>query len=100
MSYKRKRHYLSVMNIQTHDNVRFVADSRNGDWKKGQQGYVFRVLALPPQNQSQLFIVRFRPDGHSAFAQDIEVWATERDVEVTRQMTIFDVLPTNDASSD
>ena len=63
--------------------VRFTADSRLGDWKKGQYAVIDRVLALPPQNQSALYVLRFN---------DRKVWATEKDIEPVYQLTIFDEL--------
>lgn len=77
--------------------MRFTSDSRNGDWKKGEYAVIEKVLALPPQNQSSLYVLRFG---------DRKVWATDRDFEPVFQLTIFDELyvhvlkPTSEASSD
>lgn len=75
--------------IEVNDVVHFLADSRNGDWKKGDRGTISRILAVPPGNQNQLFIVEIEKG---------TVWATDKDVISSRQMTIFDVLPIDDAT--
>lgn len=83
--------------MQIGSRVRFVADSRNGDWKKGQYAVIEKVLALPPQNTTGLYIARFN---------DRKVWVTEKDVEPVYQLTIWDELlvhgfqATSEASSD
>lgn len=70
--------------------VRFLADSRNGDWKKGDLGEVEKTLVTPPQNQNTIYVVQIG---------DKKVWATEKDVEPNEQLTIFDVLATVASSS-
>lgn len=70
--------------------VRFLADSRNSDWRKNDLGTVEKVLAKPPQSQNTIMIVRLE-DGN-------RVWATDRDVVEDGQMTIFDILPTDDTA--
>jgi hypothetical protein len=83
---------MSKLTIGT--RVRFVADSRNGDWRKGQFATIDRVLALPPQNQRSLYILSFKE-----LLGVRRVWATDQDIVPDEQMTIFDVLPTTEASS-
>ncbi len=61
-------------------NVRFVADSRQGDWSKGDVGEVTRIIALPPENQIDLYLVSI---------QDTEVWATGKDIERYEQLALF-----------
>lgn len=63
--------------------IRFLADSRYGDWKKGDVGTITKTLALPPQNQLALYVVSIH---------GTEVWATGKDIEPFMQLTIFDVL--------
>lgn len=83
------------------ERVRFVADSKNGDWTKGQYGFVVKNVALPPRNLSAIYIIRLAFEGDAA---DTFVWATEKDIATDRQMTIFDALQdvqsTDRASSD
>jgi len=81
------------------ERVRFVADSRNGDWSKGTLGNVEKILALPPQNTDSLYVISIGGTW---------VWATGRDIVSDRQMTIYDcieialqdVQPTEPSSSD
>lgn len=65
--------------------VRFKQNSRHGDWHKGDQGRVSRVLALPPQNQFALYIVSMFIDG----AGEVEVWATDKDIEPWDQLSLW-----------
>jgi hypothetical protein len=62
-------------------NVRFVANSRYGDWRKNDIGTIERTLALPPQNLNSLYIV--------TLADGTQVWATSQDVEVYEQLALF-----------
>jgi hypothetical protein len=64
--------------------VRFLQNSRHEDWKKGDLGYIDRQLALPPQNQFSLFVVRLKHSGKS-------VWATNEDIEEFNQLTLEDI---------
>lgn len=64
--------------------VRFLSDSRHGDWSKGQLAEVIKTLATPPQNQFTLYVVELE-DGK-------QVWATNKDVEPFDQMSIFDFI--------
>lgn len=61
--------------------IRFVADSRHGDWTKGQHGTITKTLAVPPQNQFTIYIVKLE-DG-------TEVWATDKDVQPWNQLSLF-----------
>lgn len=72
-----------------------MADSRNGDWKKGQFGTIEKVIATPPQNTNTIYIIYWK-----TLIDVKRVWATEKDVVPDEQMTIFDVLATDEASSD
>lgn len=64
--------------------IRFTEHSRHGDWQKGQLGRVVRTLALPPQNQYAIYVIRLENGS--------QVWATDKDVEPFEQMTIYDEL--------
>lgn len=82
--------------------VRFLADSRNGDWVKGQVGFVEKTLATPPQNQNKIYVIRIWAAPHklSSVVKERLVWATEKDVEANGQLSIFDVLAKDVSSSD
>lgn len=61
--------------------VRFLADSRHGDWKKGQLASVVKELVVPPQNQFKILVVELE-DG-------TQVWATDKDFEPFNQLSLF-----------
>jgi len=63
------------------DTVRFSAASRHGDWAKGEQGTIEKVLATPPQNQAELVVVK-KDDG-------VSVWATSQDLIAWDQLSLF-----------
>lgn len=81
--------------------IRFLADSRNGDWVKGQVGFVEKTLATPPQNQNAIYVVKvYSVKGSVSSVDERFVWVTDKDVEVNEQLSIFDVLATIASSSD
>lgn len=61
--------------------VRFLQDSRHGDWTKGQHATVVKTLSLPPQNQFSLYVVELE-DG-------TQVWATNKDIEPFDQLVLW-----------
>lgn len=61
--------------------VRFLENSRHGDWVKGQKGTVVKTLALPPQNQFKIYIIEL--------GWGKSVWATDKDVEPFNQLSLF-----------
>lgn len=87
------------MAFQSGSRVRFVADSRNGDWRKGQIGTIEKVIATPPQNTNTIYIIWWK-----SLIDIVKVWATEKDIESAwDQLSIFEVidaLAKEQASSD
>lgn len=69
-----------MVELEVNQTVRFKQNSRHGDWSKGDQGTVERILALPPANQFQLYIINLGA---------IKVWATDKDVEPWDQLSLF-----------
>lgn len=61
--------------------VRFLADSRHGDWKKWELAEIEKQLVSVPLNQNNIFVLRLE-DGR-------KVWATEKDFEFYDQLRLF-----------
>lgn len=82
--------------------IRFLADSRQGDWKKNQIGFIQKVLAAPPQNHNHLYVIKvYVTRGKvSSTLEERLVWATEKDVESNEQLSIYDILATDASFSD
>lgn len=78
--YFGKESVRNLVALQTGQTIRFIVSSRFNDWQKGDFGEVTKVLALPPQNQKELYIIKVR---------DNEVWATSEDVIAFNQMRLF-----------
>jgi hypothetical protein len=90
------------MALEVGTRIRFLADSRQGDWQKNQIGFITRVLATPPQNQNTLYVVKvYVTRGKvSSTLDERRVWATDKDLEPNEQLSIYDVLAIDASSSD
>jgi hypothetical protein len=66
--------------ISQGQRIRFTKSSRFNDWHLGDLGEITRVLALPPQNQKSLYVIKVR---------DREVWATAEDFTPMNQLSLF-----------
>jgi hypothetical protein len=63
--------------------VRFISNSRHGDWSKGDLGEATTQLAAQGENQKNVYLVRLIENGGKI------VWATDEDFEPFNQLTLF-----------
>lgn len=60
--------------------VRFIRDSRDGTFLKGQFGTVESLLASRPQATADIYLIK----------TDRMLWATHEDIEAFNQLRLFD----------
>jgi hypothetical protein len=62
-------------------HVRFVKNARHDEWRKGDIGIVDGVVALKPQAQDDVYLVRLS-DGK-------QIWCVGSDVDLWDQLQLF-----------
>jgi hypothetical protein len=63
------------------NHVRFLANSRFGDWRKNEMGTIEKTLVTRQHNLNGIYIVE-KEDG-------TRVWVTDQDIEVYEQLALF-----------